>query len=396
MSTVLCSKEMQTTLSALDDNQNEVVMEVLDNVIIDVLQDEKNAAIAVPGIGQLGLYLVTFMALSWALMYFIPTVMVFTIMLPASFYMLFSVVVFCPLVSGGWPFAPPLGNWKPGDGVLKPGLGTTALIIGAAIAGPAFTTYLYPRFPLFPVGFWWGIILFTVTLWYAFVWNGWPLNQKSSPAVRCIGGALIILGVTAALWQLVNLSGTPFAGAAYDPKGPFQAEWFFGFLVWTIVWVQAFSNVLTFQQWPFYKLGQPWGEIANTLLCILLGWVCWVVSLKFMSPTFSFAAVAGSIIGMQNFHGAIFGYYPFLKFKQPVRGICNFFTEIALAFVWIALLRLLMQPILAKVQAAGLPFDINVISVLYTLHFIALLTLIHNFYFLRAPLPPSGPPPAPE
>lgn len=361
-----------------------------------VLHDDLNATPAAPGVGQLGLYLLVFMAVSWGLMYFIPTTLLFTVVLPASFYVLYSLVVFCPLISGGWPFAPPLGNWKPEHGIWKPGLGTSVLIIGVAIVGPLFTTYVYPKFPLFPVGFWWGIILFTVTLWYAFVWNGWPLNQKSSPAIRGIGGGLIILVVTAVLWQLVNLSGTPFAGAPFDPKGPFQAEWFFGLLVWIIVWIQAFSNVLTFQQWPFYKFGQPWGEIANTLLSIILGWVCWVVSLKFMSPTFSFAAVGGSIIGMQNFHGAIFGYYPFLKFKQPVRGVCNFFTEIVMAGVWIALLRVLMQPIVAKVQAAGLPFDINVVSVLYTLHFIALLTLIHNFYFLRAPLPPSGPPPSPE
>ena len=360
------------------------------------VEQERAATPALPGIGQLGLYLGFFMTLSWALMYFIPTVFLFTVLLPASFYMLYSLVVFCPLISGGWPFAPPLGNWQPADGIWKPGLGTSALIAAAAVAGPLCTSYLYPKFPLFPVGFWWGIILFTVTLWYAFVWNGWPLNGKCSPAVRGIGGGLVILGVTAAIWQLVNLSGTPFAGAPFDPKGPFQAEWFFGFLVWTIVWIQAFSNVLTFQQWPFYKFGQPWGEIANTLFCVCLGWLCWTASLRFLPPTFSFAAVAGSIIGMQNFHGAIFGYYPFLKFKQPVRGICNFFCELVLAAFWIALMRVLMPPILAKVQAAGLPFDINVVSVLFTLHFVALLTLIHNFYFLRAPLAPSGPPPAPE
>lgn len=383
-------------MSATGDGEIGTIVESLAGAGLGMLDDEKNTAMTAPGIGQLGLYLLVFMTVSWGLMYFIPTIFLFTVLLPASFYVLYSLVVFCPLISGGWPFAPPMGNWKPGQGIWKPGLGTTALIVAVAIAGPLFTTHIYPRFPLFPVGFWWGIILFTVTLWYAFVWNGWPLNQKSSPAIRGIGGGLIILLVTTALWQLVNLSGTPFAGAAFDPKGPFQTEWFFGLLVWIIVWIQAFSNVLTFQQWPFYKLGQPWGEIANTLLSILLGWACWVVSLRFMSPTFSFAAVAGSIIGMQNFHGAIFGYYPFLKFKQPVRGICNFFTEIALAGVWIALLRVLMQPVVAKVQVAGLPFDINVVSVLYTLHFVALLTLIHNFYFLRAPLSPSGPPPSPE
>ena len=383
-------------MRALDDGQNGVTMEEMTQLDIGAVQGCRHAALPVPSVAVMGLYLLFFMAVSWALMYFMPTVYLFTVILPASFYVLYSLVVFCPLVSGGWPFAPPLGNWQPGQGIWKAGFGTTALIMGAAILGPLFTTHIYPRFPLFPVGFWWGIILFTVTLWYAFVWNGWPLNQKCSPALRAVGGGTIILVVTAALWQLVNLSGTPFAGASYDPHGPFQAEWFFGLLVWVIVWIQAFSNVLTFQQWPFYKLGQPFGEIANTLLSIALGWLCWVVSLRFMSPTFSFAALAGSIIGMQNFHGAIFGYYPFLKFKQPKRGLCNFATEIGLAFVWIALLRLLMHPIAAKVRAAGLPFDINVVSVLYTLHFIALLTLIHNFYFLRAPLPPSGPPPAPE
>jgi hypothetical protein len=383
-------------MSATGDGQDSVAVDVLTEIGAETVRSRVSEASTVPSLGQLLLYLVIFMAVSWVSMYFIPTTFLFTVILPASFYVLYSLVVFSPLISGGWPFAPPLGTWKPGQSIWNPGLGTTALIIAVAGAGPLFTTYVYPRFPLFPVGFWWGIILFAVTLWYSMVWNGWPLNQKSSPATRCVGGGVIILVITATLWQLVNLGGTPFAGAAFDPLGPFQAEWFFGLLVWIIVWIQAFSNVLTFQQWPFYKFGQPWGELANTLVAVLLGWACWTVSLRFMSPTFSFAAVAGSIIGMQNFHGAIFGYYPFLKYKQPRRGICNFITEIALAFVWIALLRVLMAPIVVKVQAAGLPFDINVVSVLYTLHFIALLTLIHNFYFLRAPLPPSGPPPTPE
>lgn len=351
---------------------------------------------AAPGAGQLGIYLGIFIALSWGAMYLTPTGLLFTVLLPASFYALFGTVLFCPLVSGGWPFAPPMGNWTPADGIWKPGIGTTLLIVGLSIAGPLGTTYVYPRIPLFPVGFWWGIILFGVTLWYAFIWNGWPVNKLESPAARCIGGAAVIVGVTALVWKLLNLSGTPFAGAPFDPKGPLQTEWFFGFMVWSIVWIQAFSNVLTFQQWPFYKIKAPFGEILNTVICFFLGWLCWTVSLKFMPPTLSFAAIAGSIIGMQNFHGAIFGYYPFAKYKQPVRGILNFATEIVLAFVWIAVTRVLMQPVMVKVQAAGLPFDINVVSVLYTLHLIALFTLMHNFFFLRAPFPPSGPPPAPE
>lgn len=371
-------------------------MQELMAVELDTPEAPAAAATPAPGIAALVLYLLVFMGVSWLLMFFLPTVLLFTVLLPASFYVLFGVVVFSPLVSGGWPFAPPLGSWRPGQSVWRPGLGTVALLVLLAVAGPLFTTRIYPRFPLFPVGFWWGIILFTVTLWYAMTWNGWPLNQRASPPVRCVGGAAIILGVTALLWRLVNLGGTPFAGAPFDPGGPFQAEWLFGLLVWIIVWIQAFSNVLTFQQWPFYRLRRPWGELANTATAVILGWTCWTASLRFLEPTFSFAALGGSLIGMQNFHGAIFGYYPFARLAQPGRGVRNFLAELALAFGWIALLRPLMTPIVAKVQAAGLPFDVNVVSVLYTLHFIALLTLVHSFHFLRAPLPPAGPPPAPE
>lgn len=375
------------------DGQGGVALESGVEAGIEAAVDRAPAA---PGFAELICYLVVFMLLSWCVMYFTPTGLLFTVLLPASFYALFGTVLFCPLVSGGWPWAPPLGNWKPADGIWKPGIGTTLLIVGLCVLGPMGTSHLYPRIPLFPVGFWWGIILFGITLWYAFVWNGWPVNRLNSPALRCIGGAAVILVVSGLVWRLLNLSSTPFAGAPYDPKGPLQCEWFFGFMVWSIVWIQAFSNVLTFQQWPFYKVKQPFGEILSTAVCFSLGWLCWTVSLKFMSPTLSFAGIAGSIIGMQNFHGAIFGYYPFAKYRQPVRGMANFATEIVLAFAWTALNRVLMAPIVAKVQAAGLPFDVNVVTVLYTLHLIALFTLMHNFFFLRAPFPPSGPPPAPE
>jgi hypothetical protein len=150
-------------MTTMNDGQHGLtIKELAQNELYDATVCPK---IALPGITQLGLYLLVFMVISWALMFFIPTPFLFTVILPASFYVLYSLVVFSPLVSGGWPFAPPLGSWRPGQSCWKPGLATTALLAGVSLAGPLFTSHIYPRFPLFPVGFWWGIILFTVTLW---------------------------------------------------------------------------------------------------------------------------------------------------------------------------------------------------------------------------------------
>ncbi|NVN91451.1 MAG: hypothetical protein HXX11_12735 [Desulfuromonadales bacterium] len=347
-------------------------------------------------ISQLAVLFMIHAAASWCLMYFLPSKFVFTLIIPATFYSLFGFIVFSPLISGGWPFAPPFGNWRPESGFWKPGLLTTLLVCVLTVLGPILSVNVFPKIPLFPVGIWWGIILFAVTLWYGLTWNGWPLNQIASPAIRCFGGAAIIIIISVLLWTQVNLSGTPFAGKSYDPKGPLQAEWLFGCLVWIIAWMQIFSNAACFQQWPFYKMKKPWCELATTAVIITLGYFTWTISLRYLSPTFSSAAIAGSLIGVIYFHGAVFGLYPFGKYKQPLRGILCLALNLVCVCLWIPLVKLMMQPILLKVQALGLPFDSNVLAVMYTLHFVALTITAHLFFFLRAPLPPAGPPLPPE
>ena len=136
-------------MRAPGDGQGGAAVEGLEEIcMVGAVQGEAT----VPGIGQLMLYLMVFMAVSWSLMYFIPTTLLFTVMLPASFYVLFSLVVFSPLISGGWPFAPPLGSWKPGQSFWRPGIGTTILLLAFAIAGPIFTTHVYPEVSSFPCG----------------------------------------------------------------------------------------------------------------------------------------------------------------------------------------------------------------------------------------------------
>jgi len=64
--------------------------------------------------------------------------------------------------------------------------------------------------------------------------------------------------------------------------------------------------------------------------------------------------------------------------------------------IWIPVLRVILSPILVKASAAGLPFDISMISVFYTLHVVAIVLLVHNFFWLKALLTPPNPPIGPE
>jgi len=65
--------------------------------------------------------------------------------------------------------------------------------------------------------------------------------------------------------------------------------------------------------------------------------------------------------------------------------------------IWILiLLRVVLQPMLTKSLAAGLPFDINMLSAFFTLHVAAVTLLVHAFFFMRVPYPIPGPPLGPE
>lgn len=335
------------------------------------------------------------MIVSWLFMYLLPVTFIFKVYIPFSFFLLFWVVVL-GVIGRGWPLAPPEGIWKPGMSKFVPGMGMTLLWVGLAVISALFVVYVFPKIPLFPVTLNFGILLFMTTLWYALSWGAWPVARKSG-SLNFFFGAAVILVITYILWfALADLSGTPFAKAPFNPQGLFKVDWLFGLAVWVIVWVQVFGGALTFQSYPFYRLGQPLGQIVLTLIAAILGYISWTWTLTFLSPTFSFAAVAGSIIGWTLFHSVVFGFYPNAKYIQPRRGFYNIFVELVLVIIWIPLLRLILAPILAKAVEAGLPFDINAISVFFTLHVLAPVCLVHNFFWLRTPLDPPPAPLGPE
>jgi len=256
----------------------------------------------------------------------------------------------------------------------------------------------WPGMPLFPTGIWFGIGVFMVTLWYTF--NGIGPFLYDKPWKNFAFAFLLILFLAGLIWSFcVNLGGTPFESDSFNPQGKFQAEWWFGFCVWIIVWVQVFGSPMCFQGWPFYKFGSPLYQIVLTIVVVTLGYACWEGSLSIgLSPTFSFGAIGASMIGWSLFHSVVFEFYPFAKFKQPKRGVFNFLLEeIVLTAIWILLLRAILSPMVPKLEATGLAgFDINTLSAFYTLHVTAIAVLVHHFFFMRAPFSIPGPPLGPE
>lgn len=333
------------------------------------------------------------MIIAWLVMFLTLPDLFFNKYAPLSFTLLFWLLTL-GVIARGWPVAPPEGIWNPKMGKWIPGISMTVGWAALAILTTLFLTRVWPGFPLSGAMNSYGILLFMTTLWYALNWGAYPVAKKSG-GVNFFIGAIVILAITSMLWVvLANYKDTPWAGTAFDPSGIFQVDYLFGLAVWVIAWIQIFG--LSLQNYPFYKLGEPLGQIILTVTVAVLGYLSWVVSLRYMSPTFSFGALGGSIIGWTLFQNAIFGFYPNVKRVQPERGIYNLIVVAIMVIIWIPLLRTILSPIMAKATAAGLPVDISLVAVLYTLHVLAILVLAHNFFWLKVPFAAPGPPPGPE
>ncbi len=337
---------------------------------------------------------VIIMAIGWFFMYLVPPAWFLFTYIPFSFLLLMGLVTFgvCGL---GWPFAAPGGFlYKEGMNRAIPGVLMLAVWLVVAFVINWLLGNVWPKMPMTP---WFGIIVFMVTLWYTFDGVGpWPFKQ---PWANWLFATVLIMVLALVIWSVaVDLKGTPAEGAPFNPKGLFPGNWWLALCVWIIVWVQVFGGPMCFQGWPFYKLPKGVYPVVLTLVVIALGYVCWEGSLALgVSPTFSSFAIAGSMIGWSLMHSVAFEMAPFVNCIQPKRGVlCFVLEEIVLTAIWIGVLRILLQPILAKVVAAGLPFDINQLTAFYTLHVVAVILLIHQFFFMRAPLSIPGPPLGPE
>ena len=175
---------------------------------------------------------VILVVIAWLFMFLVPGQWFVNWYLPMSFFLLMGTVTF-GVIGLGWPLAVPGGSWKPGRNRWLTGIGMTLIWIAVALIFTALETWVWPKMPLTGAptaegvpglfGVWFGIGVFTSTLWYAFdgiecrpfgpakSWANWLLATVS------------ILIMAAMMWFLLtNLDITSGAEEAFNQGG----KWF--------------------------------------------------------------------------------------------------------------------------------------------------------------------------
>ena len=318
--------------------------------------------------------------------------------IPATLLMLVA-LGHLSLLGDNFPFAPPAGNWTPEQSRFTAGILMTLIWAIFTFALLVFMRFIYPRWPIGPLYLWFGVIAFWLTLLYGINWNGWPFKGRLHPWGTMGVCFIIIMVLSILIWTfLTNLDGTPFADTPMNHKGPLNVNWLTGYLVWCIGWFFVFNPVFTTQGWPFGKLGHPGAAVAQTILAHLLGYAFWKGSLALgMSPTFSFAAVASSIIFWSLVYSWHLQFWGITKYTFFKRAISAFIIQCIIIAIWILILKLVLGPAANAIAAAKLPADENILIIYFNLCIVGPALIAHNAFWLRWPLtlpaPPGTPPP---
>lgn len=331
--------------------------------------------------------------------YAIPVGLIVLKIIPATLVMLIALGSLV-LLGDNYPLAPPGGQWwNPEKTRVVPGIGMTALWVVFTAAGLLFMRFIYPKWPVGPLYLWFGVIGFWLTVLYGVNWNGWPFKGRLHPWGTMAAGFILIMVLTILIWNfLTNLDGTPFAETPMNHQGPWNVNWLAGYLIWSIAWFLLFNPVFTTQGWPFGKWGHPGMAIGQTVLAHILGYIFWQGSLALgLSPTFSFAAIASTIIFWCLAYSWNLQFWGITKLTHFSRALSAFIIVWVLTIIWVAIMRLILAPAAEAIAAAKLPADVNILIIYLNLCIVLPALVLHNAFWLRWPLtlptPPGTPPP---
>lgn len=332
------------------------------------------------------------------MVYGLPLDAIVLTIIPASLFVLVALGQLA-LLGDNFPLAPPGGSWNPEKSRVTAGLGMTVIwaVFSGAMLG--ICRYVAPGWPMSPLYLWFGVIAFWLTLLYGINWNGWPFKGKLPPWGTMFVGFSLIMIAAMAIWTfLTNLDGTPLAASPMNHHGPLNVNWLTGYLVWAIAWFFVLNPVFATQGWPFGKLGHPGAALAQTVVAHVLSLLCWNGSLAMgMSPSFSFGAIASSIIFWCLVYSWHLRFWGISRTTHPVRAILAVVVIAVLVPIWIALLTAILGPAAAELAAAKLPADINILIIYVNLCVVGPVLIAHNAFWLRWPLtlptPPGTPPP---
>ena len=348
--------------------------------------------------GGLIQFIVTAVVLTPIFVYAVSPASIVMTILPATLIMLI-VLGQLVLIGDCFPWAPPGGNWNPAIPRMPVGVKMTLIWAVFTAIFLLIMLYVYPKWPMSPLYLWWGAIGFWCTLLYGINWNTWPFKGKLHPWATMAVAFIVVLVVTSLVWNfLTNLEGTPLANSPMDHKGPFNVNWLTGYLVWSIAWFFILSPVFTTQGWPFAKLGHPGGALGQTIVAHILGLICWQGSLAMgMSPSFSFGAVASSLILWALVYGWHWQFWGITKLTGGSRAIAAFIVQCVIVAIWIGICNVILGPAADSLAAMKLPADINILIIYLNLCILGPALIAHNAFWLRWPLtlpnPPGTPPP---
>jgi hypothetical protein len=181
-----------------------------------------------------------------------------------------------------------------------------------------------------------ALLLLTTCLWTG-LWREWPVASAAA-GLRLAVGAAVILLLSALLWQMVNLGGTPWQGSGMDPGGRVAVQWMVGLWVWLIVGVQTTSQMATMPKGPLSKLPSRLKPVLGTILAVPMALISYVVAYRFLVPTTEIAVMLGCIVATQNLLAATFAHYPFRRLRRPRLTI--FVTQVVTIGLWMGAARL--------------------------------------------------------
>lgn len=317
--------------------------------------------------------------------------------LPATLIMLITLGLLV-LAGDCFPCAPPGGNWTPAMSRFPVGLKMTLMWAVYTALFLLIMIYAYPGWPMSPLFLWWGAIGFCVTLLYNINWNTWPFKGKMHPWLTMLFSMIVVIVVACIVWAFTNLGDTPLAGSPLDKKGPLNVNWLTGFIVWFIAWFFVWSPVFVTQGWLFSKWGHPGGALGQTIFALILAYIFWTGSLAMgIGPTFSFGAVASSLIFMSLVYSWHFQFWGITKLTGASRAIAAIVIVFVLVAIWILIARAILGPAANTVAQLKLPADVNILTIYFNLCILGPALIAHNAFWLRWPLtlptPPGTPPP---
>jgi hypothetical protein len=329
--------------------------------------------------------------------YWVPPASIPLTILPATLIMLITLGLLV-LAGDCFPWAPPGGNWNPSKSRFTAGLGMTVLWAIFTALWIVIMEYVYPRWPMSPLFLWWGALGFGTTLLYCINWGSWPFKGKMHPWLTMLFSLIVVVVVASVVWAFTNLANSPLAGSPFDHKGPLNADWLTGLVVWIIAWFFVFSPVFCTQGWPFAKWGHPGAAIGQTILAVILAYIFWAGGLAIgVSPSFSFGAVGSSVILWCLAYSWHFQFWGITKLTGGSRAIAAFVIIAVIVVIWVFITRAILGAAAATMAQLKLPADINILTIYFNLCILGPALIAHNAYWLRWPLtlptPPGTPPP---